>query len=615
MPAELRDFLFDQLEIPAQTPTVHVFHLDRMLNIGDVKVADRRRPARPQVRALQRPLPRAHPRLRRRLLRRHPRQGHRRPPSLRELRRRRAVPAPGGARSGRGGDQADALPHLGGFADRQGADRGGRGRQDGDGAGRAQGALRRGGQHPLGARPGARRRAGRLRLHRPQDPRQGLDGGAARGAGDAHLRAFRHRQLPSDHGAHLHRPVVLHLRSGDGPRRRAAVQLHDGLRPARADGEDRLRAGDLAADALQPDRRRDRQRQGRPAGRDLGQAQLAGRRRTDRPALRRLAGRRADRPGGPRHLLPAARHAGPERAHPRQEHDRPLPRARAHRLLRQRQAAAVARRQGVHLLGRLDAAQPRPPGRAPVPGREPDGARAGARPDHGRQPQGRRPELDHGAGRILQPPASGQGTFHRAPLFHDQPVPVRPRQRAEAERRGAPAGAAAPEARLLRPVAAASGRARSPLQSRAVSARGSAHGRRNDRRRPSFGPPLRTGHRQGPRRHHRRRLQLDPSRRLRAGKPGAAAGVQREGAVRPGPRPRRHRPPQSRRRRDGAGQHRPLHDARAQHEGDVARPAGDGRRARRRRRRGLHARARAAARHQGPYRERPGRGALLGLSA
>jgi polyphosphate kinase len=37
MPAELRDFLFDQLEIPAQTQTVHVFQLDRMLNIGDVK--------------------------------------------------------------------------------------------------------------------------------------------------------------------------------------------------------------------------------------------------------------------------------------------------------------------------------------------------------------------------------------------------------------------------------------------------------------------------------------------------------------------------------------------------------------------------------------------------
>ena len=37
MPAELRDFLFDQLEVPVQTQTVHVFHLDRMLNIGDVK--------------------------------------------------------------------------------------------------------------------------------------------------------------------------------------------------------------------------------------------------------------------------------------------------------------------------------------------------------------------------------------------------------------------------------------------------------------------------------------------------------------------------------------------------------------------------------------------------
>jgi polyphosphate kinase len=43
MPAELRDFLFDQLEIAGQI--VHVFELDRMLNIGDVKaviVDDRR---------------------------------------------------------------------------------------------------------------------------------------------------------------------------------------------------------------------------------------------------------------------------------------------------------------------------------------------------------------------------------------------------------------------------------------------------------------------------------------------------------------------------------------------------------------------------------------------
>ena len=119
--------------------------------------------------------------------------------------------------------------------------------------------------------------------------------------------------------------------------------------------------------------------------------------------------------------------------------------------------------------------------------------------------------------------------------------------------------------------------------------------------------------RQGPRRHHRRRLEFDPPRRLRAREPGTAAGVQREGAVRPGARPGRHRPAQSRRRRDGAGQHRPLHHACPQHEGDVARPAGHRGGARRRRRRRFHARAGEPARHQAAHRERPGRGALLGL--
>jgi polyphosphate kinase len=37
MPADLRDFLFDQLEIASQSQTVHVFELDSMVNIGDVK--------------------------------------------------------------------------------------------------------------------------------------------------------------------------------------------------------------------------------------------------------------------------------------------------------------------------------------------------------------------------------------------------------------------------------------------------------------------------------------------------------------------------------------------------------------------------------------------------
>ena len=84
-------------------------------------------------------------------------------------------------RSRSGGDQADALPHLQRQPDRARAGRRGRSRQVGDRAGRAEGALRRGSQHPLGARPRARRRAGGLRLHRTEDPRQDVAGGAPRG--------------------------------------------------------------------------------------------------------------------------------------------------------------------------------------------------------------------------------------------------------------------------------------------------------------------------------------------------------------------------------------------------------------------------------------------------
>ncbi len=52
-----------------------------------------------------------------------------RPPPLRVVRRRGAVPAAGGARSRRRRDQADALPHLVQLADRAGAGGSGRGRQ------------------------------------------------------------------------------------------------------------------------------------------------------------------------------------------------------------------------------------------------------------------------------------------------------------------------------------------------------------------------------------------------------------------------------------------------------------------------------------------------------
>ena len=138
----------------------------------------RRRPAGAEVSSDQSALSRARARQWRRLLRRDPPEGPRRPPSLRILRRGGAVSRSGGARSQRRGDQADALSHLGRQSDRPRADRSGRSRQVGHRADRAEGALRRGSQHPLGARPRARRRAGRVRLHRAEDPRQAVDGGA-----------------------------------------------------------------------------------------------------------------------------------------------------------------------------------------------------------------------------------------------------------------------------------------------------------------------------------------------------------------------------------------------------------------------------------------------------
>ena len=49
-----------------------------------------------------------------------------------------------------------------------------------------------------------------------------------------------------------------------------------------------------------------------------------------------------DRPGRARHLLPAARRAGPVREYPGQKHRRPLPGARPHLLLRRRPGLAVA---------------------------------------------------------------------------------------------------------------------------------------------------------------------------------------------------------------------------------------------------------------------------------
>ena len=68
-------------------------------------------------------------------------------------------------------------------------------RQAGRGAGRDQGALRRGGQHRVGPPPRAGGRPRRLRPRRPQDPLEGGAGRAPRGHRAAPLRAHRDRQL------------------------------------------------------------------------------------------------------------------------------------------------------------------------------------------------------------------------------------------------------------------------------------------------------------------------------------------------------------------------------------------------------------------------------------
>ena len=102
-----------------------------------------------------------------------------------------------------------------------------------------------------------------------------------------------------------------------------------------AEPDDEHAAGAVALYAAQPHprphRRRDRAcaRAGRPA-QDLDEDEFAGRSDRDRRALRRQPRRRRDRPGGARHMLPAAAGARPVGEHPRQVDRRPFPRTQPH---------------------------------------------------------------------------------------------------------------------------------------------------------------------------------------------------------------------------------------------------------------------------------------------
>ena len=101
-----------------------------------------------------------------------------------------------------------------------------------------------------------------------------------------------------------------------------------------AEPAEEMKHRDLAVHAAHPPARPYRRRGGPcragRAGAHLDEDERAGRSGDHRRALRRQPRRRRDRPGGARHLLPAAAGPGPVGEHPRQVDRRPLPRAQPH---------------------------------------------------------------------------------------------------------------------------------------------------------------------------------------------------------------------------------------------------------------------------------------------
>ena len=175
------------------------------------------------------------------------------------------------------------------------------------------------------------------------------------------------------------------------------------------------------------------QRQGRSSLRHLDENEFAGRSRHHRRALCRVERGGSDRACGARHLLSAAGRSGAVRKHPGQVDRRPLSRARPHLLLWLRSRSAACQGCGLHFLRRHDAAEPRPPGRGPLPDPQSHRARAGARSDHGGELQGQSAKLAAACRRLLLPHQTRgwRGAVQRPYLLHDQSKPFRARQVAQ----------------------------------------------------------------------------------------------------------------------------------------------------------------------------------------
>ena len=287
--------------------------------VADRQAARLQRAARRAVDAGDPAAPAGRGRRPRRHLRRHPRGRRARPPSVRLVRDLgRALRRAGGRRPRRARDQDDRVPHDRRHAARARADPRHRARQAGGVPGRAQGALRRAREHPVGARAGGGGRPRRLRAPGAQDARQVPARRAPRGRRRAPLRPHRDRQLPPADGAPVHRLRPVHLRRADRRRRRRHVQLPHRLRAPAALPQG---AGGAQLPARRDDRRdraHRRRARGGPARAHRDEDELARRPALHPRALPGVAGRRARRPQHPRDLLPGAGRAGRLGEHPRQ---------------------------------------------------------------------------------------------------------------------------------------------------------------------------------------------------------------------------------------------------------------------------------------------------------
>ena len=209
-------------------------------------------------------------------------------------------------------DQADRVSHRRELGADGSADRGRAAGQGSDRRGRADGALRRGGEHQLGRAAGARRRAGGLRRVRPEDAREALAADPSRKrprrrVAPRALRASGHGQLSSAHHPPLHGLRPADGRPGHLRRRERGLPAHHEPGARRAHEAAAAGAVHDAPPRAGNDPARDPQCEGGQARADRRQDERAGRGGRDPRALRGVQRRREGRPDRPRRVLAAAR--------------------------------------------------------------------------------------------------------------------------------------------------------------------------------------------------------------------------------------------------------------------------------------------------------------------